>query len=108
MKDNAEEFYGASMAIITELFLLLTLVNSASLSLPPTHLLLVKFRPASLYLVLCGKYKHIFKSILKKAFYCVMSNRVEVGREEINNRTEHKWCYILLYYATRELQIGEL
>ena len=36
---------------------------------PPTHLSLVQFQPLSLYLVLCGKYKHIFKSILKKAFH---------------------------------------
>jgi len=77
------EIFGASMVIIAELFLLLALLNSASLSLPLTHLFLVKFRPPFLYLVLCGKYKHTLKNTLKRVFYCVISNRVEVGREEL-------------------------
>ena len=90
MKHTAEKFFGASMVIIAELFLLLALLNSASLSLPLTHLFPVKFRPPFLYLVLCGKYKHTLKNTLMRVFYCVISNGVEVGRETPSGYPELK------------------
>ena len=83
MKHTAERFFGASMVILAELLLVLALLSSASLSLLLTHLFLVKFRPPFLYLVLCGKYKHTLKNTLKRVLNCVISNGVEVGREEL-------------------------
>ena len=81
MKHTAERFFGASMVVLAELLLVLALLNSASLCLLLTHLFLVKFRPPFLYLVLCGKYKHTLKNMLKRVLNCVISNGVEVGRE---------------------------
>lgn len=91
------------MTIITDLFLLLILLNSALFSLPLTHLLLVWFQPPSLYLVLCGKYKHIFKSVLKKPFYYVMSNGWREGEKKLM-RTEEiindaTYSFIMLYMS---------
>lgn len=58
-----------------------------SLILPPsTHLLVVQFRLPSLCLVLCGKYKHIFNSVFRKAFN-VWGAMGCGGKEKKDNRS---------------------
>lgn len=72
---NKEKFHGAAMVIITDLFLLLSLLNSVSFFLPP----LTFWWCGSIFLLFiwcCVESTSTFKkkNVLRKAFYCVMSN----------------------------------